>query len=236
MNLPLKIARRYFFSKNKKQFINIISVISMIVVAVGTMALIIALSVFNGLEEVIMGLHNTYYADLQITPEKGKSFVVKEDLLKKIQAIEGVELISEIIEDNAVLKYREGQMVVTAKGVSDNYLQQTKMNNAIVYGDFIIKEGKRNYAVIGRGVQLILSVSLRNELDPLQMWYPRKMKKVNLSSFSPEKSFNRKAIFPSGVFSLEKSYDEKDVFVPLDFMKELLEYGDKRTSLEIKVK
>lgn len=236
MNLPLTIARRYFFSTQKKQFINFISIISLVVVMVGTMALIIALSVFNGLEDVIKGLHHTFNADLQITPVEGKSFEVNPKFLDSIRNTEGVEILSEIIEDNALLRYREGQMVVTLKGVSDNFIKQSRLESALIQGDFKLREGKYRFAILGRGVQLILSIGVNNQFDDLQFWYPKRTDKVNLSNLNPDKSFNRMNIFPAGVFSLEKSYDEKYVFVPLDFMQELLEYGNKRTSLELKVK
>lgn len=207
----------------------------MIVVAVGSMALIIALSVFNGLEDVVKGLHNTFNADLKITPKTGKSFEMTKALKQKIQQVNGILVLTEVIEDNALLKYRDGQMVVTVKGVSDNFTEQTKMGKAMVYGQFKLKDEKQSFAVIGRGVQYILSISLKNEFDALQIWYPRKTKKINLSSSNPEKSFNRKNIFPAGIFSLEQQYDEKYVFVPLEFMQNLLEYGNKRTAIEIKV-
>ncbi len=236
MNLPLYIARRYFFSTQKKQFINLISMISLMVVMVGTMSLIIALSVFNGLEEVIKGLHHTFNADLQITAAKGKSFEVNPGFLHDISSTKGVEIVSEIIEDNALLRYREGQMVVTLKGVSDNFKAQSRLESALIMGDFKLKEGKQAFAILGRGVQLILSIGVNNQFDDLQLWYPKRTDKVNLSNLNPDKSFNRKSIYPAGVFSLEKSYDEKYVFVPLDFMQELLEYGNKRTSLELKIK
>ena len=234
-NISLFIARRYFFSKHKKQFINIISIISTLVVMFGTMALIIALSVFNGLEDVIKNLHATFNPDIEISSVKGKSFPTNKAWLERIEAIPGVMTVTEVIEDDALLRYREGQMVVRVKGVSDNFLQQTRLDTAMIYGRLKLKERARSFAVIGRGVQYTLSISLRNDFDPLEFWYPRKSKKVNLSSLNPEKQFNRKKIFPIGVFSLEQSYDARYVFVPLDFVKELLDYGNKRTSLEIKV-
>lgn len=235
MNLPLNIARRYFFSKEKKQFINIISIISMIVVMVGTMALIIALSVFNGLEDIIRSLHSTFNPNLKITALKGKSFEVPPNLLGTLEEIPGIEVITEVIEDNALLKYKDKQMVVVLKGVSDNFLEESKMDSTLLRGEFKLKDGNKNLAVIGRGVQIIMGISIRNDFDVLQLWYPKKSKKINLSNISPEKSFNRSVAFPVGVFTLEKSYDEKYIFVPLRFMQKLLEYKDKRTALEVKV-
>jgi lipoprotein-releasing system permease protein len=235
VNLPLKIARRYFFSKHKKGFINIISIISLAVVAVGTMALIIALSVFNGLEDVVRGLHSKFNPDLKVLPITGKTFVVSDDFLKKISQVPHIQVVSEVIEDNALLKYRDAQMVVTLKGVSDNYPQQTGIDSVMVSGKFILRENDRNYAVIGQWVQQVMSISLRNDIDRMYLWYPKRQKKVNLSTANPEKSFNQKPIMPSGVFMLEKQYDDKYVFVPLEFAQNLLEYENRRTSLEIKV-
>lgn len=208
----------------------------MLVVMVGTAVLIITLSVFNGLEGVITSLHNTFNPDLEISPIKGKSFAVSPDLIHSLKAIEGVEVLSEIIEDNALLRYGEAQMVVTFKGVSENYTRQTRMDSAIVYGRFTLKEGDRRFAVMGRGVQNTLSVFIQNSFEPLQFWYPKRNKKINLATLDPEKTFNRLGIIPAGVFSLEQSYDEKYVFVPLDFAEKLAEYQNRRTSLEIKVK
>ncbi len=240
MSLSLRIARRYFFSKKKTQFINIISVISLFVVAVGTAALIIALSVFNGLEGVVRGLHHTFHPDLQITAGKGKSFEVGEALKAKINSVQGIAAFSEVIEDNAVLNYRDEQMVVTLKGVSQNFQDQSRLDTALVEGNFRLEKDtldkSLNYAVLGRGVQIKMGISTRNQVDLMQFWYPKRTRKINLSSTNPEKNFTRKNILPTGIFSLEQHYDEKYVFVPLRFAEALLEYGKRRTSIELKVR
>lgn len=235
MNLPLFIARRYFFSKHKKQFINVISILSMIEVAVGTIALILVLSVFNGLQELIQGLHDTFNPELKVEAIKGKSFEVSNELIEDIDAIAGVKVVSEIIEDNAVLRYKNGQMVVKVKGVSDNYLEQTRMDSAIRKGEFSLYKNGHPRAVIGQGVQYTLSIGLRNDFDPLQLWYPKKVKKITLGINAEKKLINKKAIFPIGVFSLEQQYDASYVFVPLQFAAELLQYKNRRTSLEIQM-
>ncbi|EAY26576.1 ABC transporter permease [Microscilla marina] len=236
MNLPLFIARRYFFSKHKKQFINVISILSMIEVAVGTIALILVLSVFNGLQELIQGLHDTFNPELKVEPIKGKSFEVSSQLIKKIEAVPGVKIVSEIIEDNAVLRYKNGQMVVKVKGVSENYLEQTRMDSAIRKGEFALYKNGRPRAVIGQGVQYTLAIGLRNDFDALQLWYPKKVKKITLGINAEKKLINKKAIFPIGVFSLEQQYDASYVFVPLKFAANLLQYDNRRTSLEIQLK
>mgnify|MGYP001091374429 CR=1 FL=1 len=237
MNLPLFVARRYFFSRHKKQFINIISILSMIEVAVGTIALILVLSVFNGLQELIKGLHDTFNPELKVVAVKGKSFETNEAFIKKLEAVAGVKLISEIIEDNAVLRYKDAQMVVKVKGVSKNYIQQTRMDSAIRKGEFALIKNGRPRAVIGQGVQYTLAIGLRNDFDAMQLWYPKKGKKIIINTSDPTKKLvNKRAIFPIGVFSLEQQYDASYVFVPLSFAASLLEYGNRRTSLEIQVK
>lgn len=245
MFLPLRVARRYFFSKKKTQFINLISVISMLVVAVGTAALIIALSVFNGLEGVVRGLHHTFNPDLQITAIVGKSFKITDEMRQKIQKTTGVAQFSEVIEDNAVLNYKDEQMVVTIKGVSKNFTAQSRIDTALLEGKFrleidtIVGEDtiRRNFAVLGRGVQIKMGISVRNHLDHLQLWYPKRTRSMDkiMSSANAERNFTKKGILPAGIFSLEQHYDEKYVFVPLQFAEQLLEYEDLRTAIEVKV-
>ncbi|MES2730731.1 MAG: FtsX-like permease family protein [Bacteroidota bacterium] len=233
MNFPLLVARRYFFSKYKRGFINLISIISMVVVAVGTMALIIVLSVFNGLEGLHRKLFSTIDADIKITVREGKNFEINPAFLTKLSRIPGVRSLTEVIEDNAVLRYEEAYMPVNLRGVSDNFLQRKAMHSIISEGKLLLHDKGTNYAVIGQGVQHILSVSLLKEFTPLQVWYPKNRKNLNLNSPS---SVNRMNISPGGVFALEQQYDDTYVFVPLDFAKELFESANKRTALEILVK
>lgn len=223
----------------------------MLVVAVGTFALIVVLSVFNGLESVVRGLHHTFNADLQITAKAGKSFEINDVTRKKIAETEGVAYFSEVIEDNAVLNYKDEQMVVMLKGVSPNFTQQSRLDTALVEGNFVLQRdtimadsvGKplhlsRNFAVFGRGVQIKMGINTRNKMDFLQLWYPKRTRSIDkiLSSSNAERNFNRKGILPTGVFSLEQHYDEKYVFVPLRFAEALLEYENRLTAIEIKVK
>jgi lipoprotein-releasing system permease protein len=233
MNVPLFIARRYFLSKKKTNFINVISVMSMVGVAFVTMSLVVALSVFNGLENLIRTLYNSFDPELKITATKGKAFVVDEAFLKKVKQVEGVDIITEVIEDNALLKYREDQMVVKVKGVSDNFTLQNRMDSMITEGEFTLHKDSIDYAIIGRGVQYKLSIPVDKGIFPLQLWYP---KTKNTMSLDPSALFNRENIMAGAVFAIEKQYDDNYIFVPLPFMQNLLNYGDKRTSLEVKTK
>jgi len=232
MNFSFFVARKYFWSGKKKKFINVISIISMFLVTVGTAALIIVLSVFNGLEDLLRSLHNNFDPEIQITATSGKSFLVDEEFIDSIEALEGVDIVTEVIEDNAYMKYRDSEMVVTVKGVSDNFIDHHRMDDKIVEGKLDFKERDIPYAVIGRGIQHVLSISLQNEFYALQLFYPRKL---NPGKIDPRKDLKRLNIMPGGVFAIEKQFDEKYVFVPLSFAEDLLEYGNKRTSLEIKI-
>jgi lipoprotein-releasing system permease protein len=234
MNVPLLIARRYFSSKKKRNIISIISNISMIGVAVGTMSLIIVLSVFNGLEDLVRTLYGKSDPDLMITAVEGKSFEVNATLLNHLRTAPGVSLVTEVIEDNALLQYHDRQMVVKMKGVTGNYFAQTNIDSAIVEGDHRLRRGGEAYALIGAGVQHELSIALENRFSPLRLLYPRNTGKRTLS-MNPENAFTEQSILAGGVFLIEQQIDNSYVFVPLDFAQELLNYGSRRTSLEIRV-
>ncbi|SHI42716.1 lipoprotein-releasing system permease protein [Hymenobacter daecheongensis DSM 21074] len=234
MNVPLLIARRYFSSKNKRNIISIISNISMVGVAVGTMALIIVLSVFNGLEDLVRTLYGKSDPDLLVSAVKGKSFETNEQLLNRIRATPGVALLTEVIEDNALLQYHDRQMVVKLKGVSDNYFAQSHIDSAIVEGDHRLTRNEEPYALIGAGVQHELSIAIDNKFAPLRLLYPRNTGKKTLS-MNPETAFTEQSIVAGGVFLIEQHIDDSYIFVPIDFAERLLKYGTRRTALEVKV-
>ncbi|MFT2009735.1 ABC transporter permease [Pontibacter sp. 13R65] len=232
MNVPFLIAKRYFFSRKKRNIISIISNIAMIGVAVGTMALIIVLSVFNGLEDLIRAIYSSFDPDLKISVVEGKSFETDTEFMNRIRRTPGVAVVSEVIEDNALLRYNDRQMVVKVKGVSENFFEQNQIDSSIVEGHFDLYRNDEYFAVVGRGVQYQLSIRPSNQFVSLQFLYPRNTK---FNPLNPEGSFNSLPIRPGGVFAIERQYDDAYVFVPLNFAEELLEYGRRRTSLEIKV-
>ena len=206
----------------------------MIIVAVCTAALIIVLSVFNGLSELISSLYSSFDPQIKIEYVKGKSFDLTDSLLTEIEAIEGVGILTEVIEDYVYIRYRKSEMVATIKGVSDNFLEQGRFDkHNIVSGELKLKEGDVSYAIVGQGIQYALSMSPENDLHPLQVHY---IKDIKSGSLDVSKLYSKKNILPGSVFAIEKSYDENYIFVPLDFVKDLLNYDKRRTSLEIKVK
>lgn len=194
----------------------------------------IVLSVFNGLGELISNLYSTFDPQIKIEVVKGKSFDYNQDLKEKIRGIQGVDIITEVIEDYAYVRYRESDMVVTMKGVSQNFLDQERFGeHALISGDLRLKKGDVNYAIIGRGIQYMLSVVPGDDLNPLQIFHVKNLKSGTLD---PNKLYSQRNIMVSSSFAIEKQYDENYIFVPLVFAQKLLKYEDRRTSLEIKVK
>jgi lipoprotein-releasing system permease protein len=233
LNLPFFIAKRYLFSKRKKNFINIISWLSVVVVAFITAALVVVLSVFNGLGDLLRTLNNSFDPQIKVEAVEGKTFVMTDSLLQKIKSVAGVEIVTEVMEDYAYLRYREANQIITLKGVSENFIDQKRINNSIVAGKLALIENNIDYALIGRGVEYNLSIVVNDPLFPLQLYY---IKNAKLTGLDPSKLYNKRNIIPGAVFSIVQNFDDNYVIVPLRFAQDLMDSGNKRTSLEIKTK
>ncbi len=230
MNFPFFIARKYFLSEKKKNFINVISIISMVVVAIGTMCLIIALSVFNGLEGLLRSMYGNFDPDIVITPSTGKSFEYDPSYVAKIKNIDGVLGASEVVEDNVLVQYKDAQRLVRMKGVSRDFDEYSGIRNVTVSGQFPLVRDSIGYALVGRGVQYDLSLSLRNDFYALQMFYP---KDIGPGVVDPSRMYNSLNIMPGGIFAIEKYYDDNYIFVPVEWARDLLSYDDRLTSFEV---
>jgi lipoprotein-releasing system permease protein len=232
LNLPFFIAKRYLFSKRKRNFINIISGLTLVLVASCTAALIMVLSVFNGLEDLLRSLNQSFDPQIKIEATHGKSFEMNDALLAKIKSIEGVEIVTEVIEDYAYARYREANQVITLKGVSDNFLDQHRIDDAIVDGELKLKKGEIPYAIVGRGVQYSLSIQVGDDFHPLQLYY---INDIKPGMVDPSKIYSHGSIIVGSAFSIVQNFDENYIIVPLDFAREVMKYGNKRTALEIKI-
>lgn len=234
MKLPLYIARRYLFAKKSRNAINIISAISVAGVGVGTMALIIVLSVFNGMEDMVRSIFSTFDPDLEIKIAEGKVFSLTEEQSNGLNSIEGIAHWTKILEENALLRYDDKQYIATVKGVEDNYSHITNLDNDSIMwdGEFILKgENGRMYAVVGMGVAQNLGIGL-NFLSSINIYVPERLTKVRNIDLAT--AFKREYIFPSGIFSVEQDFDSRYVFVPIDLMRRLLEYDTEITAIELK--
>jgi lipoprotein-releasing system permease protein len=201
-------------------------------VAIGTMALVIVLSVFNGLEDLIRSLNNSFDPELKIEHARTKSFELDTLLIANLKNVPGVEIVTQVVEDNAYVKYKNDEMVVKLKGVENNFIDHHRMDNNITQGRFVLEEDGVPYAVIARGVQSSLSINRLTNLYTLQFYYPKREKTSGLNMANLT---NQGIILPGGVYAIEKQYDLDYVFVPLSFALDIFEYGNRRTSLEIKV-
>ncbi|MFC3880119.1 FtsX-like permease family protein [Algoriphagus namhaensis] len=233
MDFSFFIAARYFRSKKKRNFITILSSISMIGVAVGTMALVIVMSVFNGLEDLIRGLFASFDAELKIEVAEGKSFEVTEEWLEEIRNRPGVAVLTEVIEDNALFEYNGNQLVARIKGVSDNFLDQERFSKGYFWGDTTLGTELNPGAILGRGVGFFLSVNLDNVNVPLKVFYPKAPRSA--ATLDPNQLYTSGFLEPVAYFSIERQFDDEYVIAPLAFTRDLLNYGSKRTALEVKV-
>ncbi|GAH15360.1 unnamed protein product, partial [marine sediment metagenome] len=180
---------------------------------------------------LVQSLFNSFDPDIKITIKEGKTFSSGVERIQNLKKLKGVLYMSEIIEENALLKYDDRQYIVTVKGVSDEFINMSGIDSMIIDGEFILKENKNNYAVIGQGVALNLAIGL-NFITPINIYVPKRTQKVSLN---PEKAFSRKYIFPSGIFAIQQDFDSRYIIVPIDFARDLLDYSNEVSAIELKL-
>lgn len=230
----LKIAWRYLISKKSHNAINIITGISSAGVAVGSMALVVVLSVFNGFESLISDMFSSFDPDLRITLTHGKSFDIENSEFNEIRKLPTVAVFTEVVEENALLRFKEKQMPAVIKGVTNNFDQLTHIDSIMYDGKFILNDGAFERAVPGIGVAGILGLGAQF-IDPLDIYAPKRTSKINL--MRPENSFNQAGTFVSGIFSVNQiQYDDHYVLVSIGLARELFEYNSSQvSSIEIKL-
>ena len=233
MNLSLFIAKRYFFSK-KKSFINFLSITAFIGVMVGTSSLIIVLSVFNGLEDLLKSLYINFNPEIKIVSNNSKYFIQNNDQINNINNIEGVDFVSKVIEDRAIASYNGIEIPVYIKGADSSFSFQNRLNKNIVEGDFILKKNNSSYAVVGRGVKYKISLNLNDNFNNLIL-YSVSPDFSFIPSGIQKKPFNQMSIIPSGVFAIEQQIDNNFIISSLAFVEKLFEKKNKITALELKI-
>jgi lipoprotein-releasing system permease protein len=233
LGLPIILAIFLYKVALKKipNIINLMSAISVFGVSMGTMALVIVLSIFNGFDDLIKALYNSFDPDLKVTVVEGKTFRPDHPILKKLSEIKGVTVYSEVIEESVLLKYGDKQYPATLKGVDDNYVKVNGIDTMVREGKFLLEDDKGMYAIVGQGIAFYLQVGLKF-VTPLVVYYPRKDASI---SMNVEDAFNQKYIFPSGIFSMEQDHDAKYVIVPIKFAFELLEDSSSISAVEIRI-
>lgn len=229
MNVPFFIASKYFLSTKKKSFINFISIISMLGVAVGLSALIIILSVFNGLEDLNRQIFKSFDPDLKISAKQAKTFIPDQELIESLKNMEEVAYISEVLQDKALARNGDYQTIIDVRGVDSSFKLNNDFRKALLIGEMDVYKEEFPAAFLGIDVFNSLQLGIADFLNPIEVLYPRNQK-VNL--LNPESNINDASMIVSGVFMLEQHYDNF-LFMPLEEMEDLTESWDKRSAIEI---
>jgi len=199
--------------------------------AIGTMGLIIGLSGFNGFDSLIKSLFSSFDPDLKITLVEGKSFNADHQDFNEIRKMKDVLFFTEVVEENALLRYENRQVLASVKGVGDDYSQMTGLDTMMVEGEFKLKEEEKQFAVFGQGVAYNLSIGL-HLINPVSIYVPQKGRS---SGMTLEGNLNQGFIYPSGIFSVQQELDSKYVIVPITFAREIFEMEGKVNSVELKL-
>ncbi len=230
MSLSFTIAKRYLFGKKSSSAINWITGISVLGMSIGTAALILILSVFNGFEGLIAGLLNDFNPDLKVTPTEGKYFSVSDKDLIALKSIEGIHSISRTLEEIAFFEYKGSQIVGAVKGVDQDFLKVSQIDSAIHFGKYVLQENGINYGVVGARLFNQLSINQRDALTPVKIHMPVKKKKGLI-----KKDYKSMSIYPSAVFSVQSEKEDQYMIASLEFASKLLDKKDELSALEIKM-
>ena len=232
MRLPLFIANRYLLAKKSHNLINIITWISILGISVGSFALIVVLSAFNGLENVISSMNSRLTPDLQIAPTKGKTIELTAFPLGQLIEIQGIEYVIPTITEDALFRANDKQHIGQVKGVGLEYQNIDRLNE-IIFGSEglqLADDEEHSFAVPGAGVAWYLGINAYNPYAMVRVYVP---KRGNASLMSLENSFNSDVLTVRSVFSTEQEQDEKLVLVPFEWISELLEYENKANNVEL---
>ena len=232
MRLAGFIAKRYLFAKKSHNVINIISAISAIGMAVGTAALIIILSVYNGFDSLIKTMMSNVEPDLLITPSKGKTFVPHDDTYDWIYEQPSVKNMCCILEEQVFISYDGKQSLAKARGVDWIYEEESPLREHIWDGEFKLHRTDVPLAVVGAGLAHEMGINPRF-LAGIDIYFPTRTGKISLTN--PTSSLRSTRVFPSGIFSINNDVDAELMIVPIEQMRKLLEYDDEVTAVEIRL-
>lgn len=232
MNLPLRIALRYLFARKSHNVINVISGISVAGMAVGTAAMVIIMSVFNGFDSLIGDALSNVDPDIRISPQTGKVFTPDSLAFSKIYADDRISSISSVLEEQVFLSYMDKQGICHMKGVDEVYEEETSLKSCIVDGSFTLHRGHMRQGVFG--VSLAYSMGLNHRLiTPVEVFYPSRTAPFSVQN--PTSSLLSQKVFPAGTISVNADIDGTFAVVPIEVMRELLEYDTEVSALELRL-
>jgi len=212
--------------------INIISGISVLGVTVGTAALVVLLSAFNGLESWVINLYDAFDSDVKIEHRSEKFFQLSDEKMKRLSAIDGVQYTMPVIEENGLLTYGEARFICTVKGVGSAFEKMSGIDSMMVEGRFSLGNDSSSNAILGSGVAYSLSLSLQSLAVPLDVYVPRPGATYTLN---PAEAFSAGTLRPTGIFQIQPEVDTRYVIVPFAFAETLFDRRGKMSSIEIQL-
>ena len=236
MNFPFYIARRYLFSKKSTNAINVISAISVVGVAVGTMALVVTLSVFNGFHDLVASFFTSFDPQIEVTPAKGKTVAADDPVLTSIRQLPQVDVATECVEDQALAIYRGRQAMVTVKGVDDNFDQLTHIREILIGdGDFELHAADMHYGIPGIRLAEQLGTGITYE-EPLKIYAPKREGQLN--TLDPTDGFVEDELYSPGVIFCvrQAKYDKGYIITSIGFARRIFDQQGMLSSLELRLK
>ena len=236
MNFPFFIARRYLFSKKSTHAINVISGISVVGVAVATMALVVTLSVFNGFHDMVASFFTSFDPQLKVTPVMGKTIAADDPILTQIKQMPQIEVATECVEDQALVIYRGRQAMVTIKGVEDNFDQLTHIKELLLGdGEFELHAADMFYGIPGIRLAEQLGTGYMYD-EPLKVYAPRREGQLNMAN--PMDGLVEDELYSPGVLFqvMQGKYDKNYILTSIDFTRRIFEQQGMVSSLELRLK
>ena len=236
MNFPFFVARRYLFSKKSTHAINIISAISVVGVAVATMALVVTLSVFNGFHDLVATFFTSFDPQLKVQPVEGKTVAADDSVLTKIRQLPQIEVATECVEDQALAIYDGHQAMVMVKGVEDNFDSLTHINEILVGdGEFILHAAGMDYGILGIRLAETLGTGYFYQ-RPLKIYAPRREGQYDMTD--PEQAFEEDQVYsPNVLFNVKQArYDKNYILTSISFARRLFDQQGMLSSLELRLK
>ncbi|MEO1257564.1 MAG: FtsX-like permease family protein [Bacteroidota bacterium] len=218
------------FAKKSTNAINLITGICVFGVGIGTAALIIVMSVFNGFEDLLMGLFSQFNPDIKISVVEGKTFTPEPEQLAQLKDLAEVATISETLEEVAFFEYRDSRDFGIMKGVDDNYSAVTGIDSTLFEGVYQLKQGDRFLSILGNGMRNKLQVDIE---DPFELLNVYMAKRKNVGPM--EQPFKRRFTYPAGSFRIQQDFDGQYIIVSIDFVRELLGAYDQVSALEVRL-
>ena len=232
MNLAGFIAKRYLFAKKSHNVINIISAISAIGMSIGTAALIIILSIYNGFDSLIKSMMSNVEPDLLITPATGKVFIPEGDTYDWIYDQPSVKNMCCVLQEQVFINYDNQQGLALAKGVDWIYEEESPLHNHIRDGEFKLYRGDVPLAAVGARLAYEMGINPRF-VSPIEIYFPSRTDRISMAN--PTATLRDIDVWPSCTFSVNSDVDSRLMILSIEKMRELLDYTDEVSAIEIRV-